>query len=314
MSENWKELKVSEGEEILSLNEFVKKGRDSSLKEDLSKKNLDKDTTLNEESRVKIEKKEVEAPDPSNYFNDMEEIASSEIVNIYNQEQKSKIQSIEFTNTESFFPKLFDTVSENINKKLVNNKNGTVSILQEELEEVTEKIEQNESEKTKHIKPVIKKYKITEFKSKDVQEIPTEENLEFLEKKEDISEAEVVEELEEVEELTDLTEDIDDTEYLVSLIKDGDIKYPGKVDLTSIDKNLSNTAIPEYKEEISSSNVIEGEMFGVKRAEVFYHIDKEIYAKRAAKRLDISKIKNLKSGIFLPLLVGIISFTLLLVG
>jgi len=323
MNENWKDLKVSEGEEILSLNEFAKKGKiEASLKQDLSKNNLYKDATFNQDSVIKVEKKEEGVPAPSNYFTDMEEITSPELVNIYNQEQKSKIQSIEFTNTESFFPKLFDTVSENINQKLVDNKNGTVSLLEEEVEEVTQKIEQHGTEKTKNIKPIIKKYKITEFKSKDskdIEEIPTEENVEFLEKKEienekkeDSSEVDFVEELEETEELTELAEEIDDTEYLVSLIKDGEIKYPGKIDLKSIDKNLGNLVIPESKEEISSSDVIEGEMFGVKRAEVFYHIDKEIYAKRMAKRLDISKIKNLKSGIFLPLLVGIISFTLLL--
>ncbi|HPP04274.1 MAG TPA: hypothetical protein PK351_05555 [Spirochaetota bacterium] len=284
--DNWKELKVSEGEEILSLNDISKRGISAPCNEKNSQ------YTANE-----IKKNSFQNNENQSNFNDIEEISTPEIVNIYSQEQKSKIQSIEWSNKEAFFPKLFDTISNKTN--IIENSNGTISVVDEG--KVIEK----------SIKPVVKKYKVTEFKSKSEENQNNEEIKEIEDNKEEALVQEEIQE-ENVEELEELQEEIDDNEYLTSLIQGDQVKYPGKIDLTKIEKGLCSKEIKISEDEIPLEQEITGEMFGVKRAEVFYQIDKQIYSNRQAKSLDISRIKNLKSGIFLPLLVVIISFTTLL--
>lgn len=315
-NKNWEELNVSEGEEISSLTELSKKEFFVSFKKEDEKIFNNDSTNKNDlQSRRFV-------------FNDMEEIKSPEIVDIYKQVQKNKIESIEFVNTnESFFPKLFDTLSQK-SQKVIENQNGTLSIIPEE--SVQESKKEEENKKSKKIKPIIKKYKVTEFKSEKSDTINKDsKNLDFLikSKKEDENNdknnneenleenlnlnEENISELEELKEVKDEIETVEDNNYLVSLITENEVKYPGKFDPFKIDRSLLDKNI-KREEELLSEEVITGEMFSVKRAEVFYQIDKQIYAKREGKNFDISRIKKLKYGIFLPLLVGIISFSLLI--
>lgn len=101
------------------------------------------------------------------------------------------------------------------------------------------------------------------------------------------------------------SKDKDITNQLIEEInnnQDRIVSLTTKIKLSDIDKNLKDDNLFSDKVKISQQTE-EEEVFGVKKSDVFYSIDKKIYSNRAESSLDIKKVKGLKSGILLPFLV-----------
>jgi hypothetical protein len=276
---------------------------------------------------------------PNQSFNDLEETDFEEKIKLNN---KSEIDSIEFVKNDDFFSDiLIKKISGGIKKKpAVIEKSAIVLDLKpEEISGIDGGIETEDNNKTdktgktgrfeekspdnadligemespekndndidsgKGTKEITKSSEIVKIDDKD-----TVEELESIEPEDgepvEILEAEEVIE-ENYDEITPLINKIDKTNDTV--------QFPGKISLIQIDKKLSNPEL-DVEESAEKKDSDSEEVFGIKKAEVFYTIDKKIYSSRHAQKSVITKIKNLKNGLFLPLMVAAISFLLLFIA
>ncbi|HOF00411.1 MAG TPA: hypothetical protein PK385_09820 [Spirochaetota bacterium] len=302
MENNLDDYLVSEGEEIASISEmqklFVQNNRENILREDtksdISGQNGDDDGD----------------------FTDLFETDTPE--NIFINDNKSIIDSIEFLNYKDYFPELSVTIDEEIRmRKAMTADSDSIdsaetAVLEEDpsdkatLEEVPLK--------TPKLK---KRYKISNFKKSDNNRAGLTEITDTGEMKIDGQEILSDEKQEEPfqeniqEDILIKKENFDgQIDALLKKINDknNSVAYPGKIDLTAIDSSLSQKSISFEKDSEDIELVKDDEMFGVKKSEILDNIDKNIGASRSSSSFDISKIKNLRAGFFLPLMVFVISF------
>jgi len=183
-------------------------------------------------------------------------------------------------------------------------------------------IKKSESKKTKddNIKNNIKsKDKLNEKNeqpaereiSKKKKEKKIEEEPEELEALDAVNTDEEIEELaesEEVEELETLEDDLDILIDNIDTTTDS-IKYPGKIDIFKIDKNLSDKKIVNEEDQSKFEDV-----FGVNRVQVFYNIDKQLYKSRSIAKYSPEKLSRSKKGLFLPISVVLASIFVFIIG
>ncbi|MCG8572867.1 MAG: hypothetical protein MJB14_22270, partial [Spirochaetes bacterium] len=141
------------------------------------------------------------------------------------------------------------------------------------------------------------------------------EELDEIDEDDDIEELDDLEEAEAVadhDELEELAEEVDEITYLIENIdpETGEVKAPGNIDLASVDHSLRNSKIDTIEEQ-PPQEIIDEEHFGIRKAEVYYNIDKQIYSKRVKSVLDISRVKNIKSGMVVPALVALSSILII---
>jgi len=165
---------------------------------------------------------------------------------------------------------------------------------------------------------ILKKLNTEQNSNKVSQGIPIEdEKTEKYPQKNNINPDDNVDSLEisDVAEVNDEEFENDLVNQLVNQIdKDKDkVLSPTKLQLYDIDKSLKDDVFLSESEDKTEKKDDE-EMFGVKKSEVFYSIDKKIYSNRAESSMDIKKVKGLKRGVMLPFLVVISSIAFLFIA
>ncbi len=180
--------------------------------------------------------------------------------------------------------------------------------------------EKNKSELKTYYKAGRKEKIETAEYIEDIETLPTDDTHDQTISKENISAIntpqndEIIDlnQVQEADSVEDLSEEIDDIEYLSEKVKSGDVTtYPGAIDIKSIDP-MTNT-IDIDSEEASSAEQEEIEIFGVNKKEVFYNIDKQIYANRSQTTKSIRHLK-LPTGAFVPTMVALITIFVIIIS
>ena len=245
-------------------------------------------------------------------FVDLIEIEEPEQIEINRSNVTNNIELAKYIQPDNFSPHTPSVIEMEESKKIKktnNEKNINKYSHKDKLQNV---IQLDDVKEQDEYKEDTKKSKNIEGLS-TIEELSTVDDIEQLTAPEDTNEVEELEELDDVEELEALDEKEDDVSMLIKKIDEehDDIEYPGKINLTQIDNNLSNQKLENCKKKEKKEK--SEKKFGVNRVEVFYNIDKQIYSSRSAGVFSKSKMKNIKKGLFLPAIVAISSFFLLLI-
>lgn len=148
-----------------------------------------------------------------------------------------------------------------------------------------------------------------------IEDIKQNEETDSRREIEEINNFDDIEELSNDTDIAELDTEIDDVSFLVENIDTatGEVAYPGKIEFSVIDQTLRDdvldTVVEEFNEEESTDL-----LFGVKRAEIYYQIDKQIYSKRAQSNLSLKYVRGIKSGLMVPVTVAFVSIAIIILS